>query len=54
MARLDDDPGRLVDITPGNLVPLLDRGVIVVNGGNSYYHDGICGAKQRRSILLVR
>jgi 6-phosphogluconate dehydrogenase len=39
-------PAASVDATLNNLVPLLDRGDIVVDGGNSYYHDDIRRAKQ--------
>ncbi len=39
-------PAASVDTTLSTLVPLLDRGDIVVDGGNSYYHDDIRRAKQ--------
>jgi 6-phosphogluconate dehydrogenase len=40
-------PAAVVDQELAKLVPLLDRGDIVVDGGNSYYHDDI-----RRSAEL--
>jgi 6-phosphogluconate dehydrogenase len=39
-------PAASVDTTLSNLMPLLDRGDIVVDGGNSYYRDDIRRAKQ--------
>jgi 6-phosphogluconate dehydrogenase len=34
-------PAAVVDSTLAELVPLLERGDIVIDGGNSYYHDDI-------------
>ncbi|MBV8718107.1 MAG: NADP-dependent phosphogluconate dehydrogenase, partial [Chloroflexi bacterium] len=34
-------PAALVDSTLGELTPLLSAGDIVIDGGNSYYHDDI-------------
>jgi 6-phosphogluconate dehydrogenase len=34
-------PAAVVDSTLAKLVPLLDQGDIVIDGGNSYYHDDI-------------
>jgi 6-phosphogluconate dehydrogenase len=34
-------PAAVVDSTLAELVPLLDKGDIVIDGGNSYYHDDI-------------
>jgi 6-phosphogluconate dehydrogenase len=34
-------PAGYVDATLANLVPLLDEGDTVIDGGNSYYHDDI-------------
>jgi 6-phosphogluconate dehydrogenase len=39
-------PAASVDTTLRSLAPLLDSGDIVVDGGNSYYHDDIRRAKQ--------
>ncbi len=39
-------PAASVDTTLSTLAPLLDRDDIVVDGGNSYYHDDIRRAKQ--------
>ena len=39
-------PAASVDATLQALVPLLDRGDIIVDGGNSYYHDDIRRARQ--------
>jgi 6-phosphogluconate dehydrogenase len=39
-------PAASVDTTLSTLVPLLSRGDIVVDGGNSHYHDDIRRAKQ--------
>ena len=38
-------PAAIVDQTLSELVPLLDRGDCVIDGGNSYYHDDIRRAK---------
>jgi len=40
-------PAAAVDAVLGNLTPLLEPGDIVVDGGNSYYHDDI-----RRAVAL--
>jgi len=34
-------PAAVVDATLSDLVPLLDEGDIVIDGGNSYYHDDL-------------
>ena len=39
-------PAAVVDQTLGSLVPLLDKGDIAIDGGNSYYHDDIRRAKE--------
>jgi 6-phosphogluconate dehydrogenase len=41
-------PAALVDQTIGELVPLLESGDIVIDGGNSYYHDDIRRAANLR------
>src|SRR5579859_1744163 len=39
-------PAAVVDSTLEQLVPLLDPGDVVIDGGNSYYRDDITRAKQ--------
>ncbi len=39
-------PAASVDDTISQIVPLLSRGDIIVDGGNSYYHDDIRRAKE--------
>ena len=39
--HLDDGPGGAVDPTLKTLIPLLERDDVVIDGGNSYYHDDI-------------
>jgi 6-phosphogluconate dehydrogenase len=39
-------PAAVVDSTLADLVPLLDKGDIVIDGGNSYYKDDIRRAKE--------
>ena len=39
-------PAAVVDSTLTDLVPLLDKGDIVIDGGNSYYKDDIRRAKE--------
>jgi 6-phosphogluconate dehydrogenase len=39
-------PAAVVDSTLAKLVPLLDPGDVVIDGGNSYYRDDIARAKQ--------
>jgi len=34
-------PAAVVDQTLNGLVPLLERDDVVIDGGNSYYHDDI-------------
>ncbi len=34
-------PAAVVDATLGELVPLLDEGDVIIDGGNSYYHDDL-------------
>ena len=42
-------PAAVVDSVLNSLSPLLERGDIVIDGGNSYYHDDIRRAEQLRS-----
>lgn len=42
-------PAGVVDDTLGKLVPLLQPGDIVIDGGNSYYHDDIRRAAELKS-----
>jgi len=48
-------PAAVVDSTLARLVPLLDKGDIVIDGGNSYYHDDIrrAGELAKRGIHYV-
>ena len=48
-------PAAVVDSTLSQLVPLLDEGDIVIDGGNSYYHDDIrrAGELQKSGIHYV-
>jgi 6-phosphogluconate dehydrogenase len=39
-------PAAVVDASIDELAPLLDKGDIVVDGGNSHYHDDIARAKR--------
>jgi 6-phosphogluconate dehydrogenase len=41
-------PAGVVDATLHDLVPLLDEGDIVIDGGNSYYRDDIARAERLR------
>jgi len=41
-------PAEVVDASITDLVPLLDRGDIIIDGGNSYYVDDIRRAKELR------
>src|SRR6266849_6155944 len=41
-------PAALVDRTLANLVPLLERDDVVIDGGNSHYHDDIRRAGELR------
>jgi 6-phosphogluconate dehydrogenase len=41
-------PAAVVDSTLEQLVPLLDEGDIIIDGGNSYYHDDIRRAGELR------
>jgi 6-phosphogluconate dehydrogenase len=43
-------PAAVVDETVGELSPLLERGDIIIDGGNSYYVDDIERAKGLRSL----
>src|SRR5215471_15420903 len=43
-------PAAVVDATVGELSPLLERGDIIIDGGNSYYVDDIERAKGLRSL----
>ncbi len=42
-------PAAVVDPVLGSLLPLLESGDIVVDGGNSYYHDDIRRAEELRA-----
>ena len=42
-------PAAAVDATLNTLVPLLERNDIVIDGGNSYYHDDIRRAAELRA-----
>jgi NADH dehydrogenase FAD-containing subunit len=42
-------PAAVVDSVLDSLTPLLERGDIVVDGGNPYYHDDIRRAEQLKS-----
>lgn len=42
-------PAAVVDKSLGELMPLLDDGDIVIDGGNSYYHDDIQRAQELKS-----
>jgi 6-phosphogluconate dehydrogenase len=42
-------PAAAVDATLNTLVPLLERDDVVIDGGNSYYHDDIRRAAELRS-----
>jgi len=42
-------PAAIVDDMLTSLVPLLDEGDIVIDGGNSYYHDDVRRAKDLRT-----
>ena len=39
-------PAAIVDKTLADLVPLLERDDVVIDGGNSYYHDDVRRAKE--------
>jgi 6-phosphogluconate dehydrogenase len=39
-------PAAIVDRTLGDLTPLLEPGDVVIDGGNSYYHDDVRRAKE--------
>ncbi len=45
-------PAAVVDPVLESLIPLLEEGDIVVDGGNSYYHDDIRRAKDLRKLGL--
>jgi 6-phosphogluconate dehydrogenase len=42
-------PAGAVDAVLGSLVPLLDAGDVLVDGGNSYYHDDIRRSEELRA-----
>src|SRR5580704_17284735 len=42
-------PAAVVDSVLGSLQPLLESGDIVIDGGNSYYHDDIRRAAELKS-----
>ena len=42
-------PAAAVDSVLNSLTPLLEKGDIVIDGGNSYYHDDIRRADQLKS-----
>jgi 6-phosphogluconate dehydrogenase len=48
-------PAAVVDPVLGSLIPLLEEGDIVVDGGNSYYHDDIrrAGELKQKGIHYV-
>jgi 6-phosphogluconate dehydrogenase len=39
-------PAAFVDASIDELVPLLEKGDTIIDGGNSHYHDDIAGAKR--------
>ena len=39
-------PAGVVDATLADLTPLLERGDVVIDGGNSYYHDDLRRSRQ--------
>ncbi len=39
-------PAAVVDPTLKTLIPLLERDDVVIDGGNSYYHDDLCRAAE--------
>jgi 6-phosphogluconate dehydrogenase len=45
-------PAAFVDSTIAELAPLLDKGDIIIDGGNSHYHDDIARAKELAGIGL--
>jgi 6-phosphogluconate dehydrogenase len=45
-------PAAIVDSVLDSLKPLLERGDIIIDGGNSYYHDDIRRAEQLKSLGL--
>ncbi len=45
-------PAAVVDKTLDKLVPLLERGDIVIDGGNSYYHDDLRRAAELKAAGL--
>ncbi len=45
-------PAAVVDATLATLIPLLEPGDIVIDGGNSYYHDDIRRASELKSKNL--
>ena len=49
-------PAAVVDSVLASLTPLLEAGDIVIDGGNSYYHDDIrrAGELKRARIYLPR
>ena len=46
-------PAAAVDAVLDSLTPLLDPGDIVVDGGNSYYHDDIRRAAQLKELEFI-
>ena len=42
-------PAAVVDLTLKTLIPLLDRDDVIVDGGNSYYHDDLRRAAELKS-----
>jgi 6-phosphogluconate dehydrogenase len=40
--------GKAVDVVIGELTPLLDKGDIIIDGGNSYWGDSICRAEKAK------
>src|ERR1700744_5459191 len=47
--------GKAVDIVIGELTPLLEKGDIIIDGGNSYWGDSIRRAKalQEKGLYLI-
>jgi 6-phosphogluconate dehydrogenase len=46
-------PAAAVDPVLHSLIPLLDTGDIVADGGNSYYHDDIRRAKELKPVAFT-
>ena len=46
-------PAAVVDPVLAEITPLLEAGDIVIDGGNSYYHDDIRRAGQLRAKVFI-